>query len=263
MREGVGLAVTVAKRVRVWIGAGLVAGLVAALGPFVLGALPSGPAVAAQTPSTARALPEFVAIAAGPLTMGADPARDPQAFDNERWSAAQGEGTLDVPLFYLSRTEVTVAAFSAFAAATGAKPDARALDAPAAHPVAFVSWPDALAYCRWLEATLKASPATAPEIAQRLARRMARDAAHRSAVGEGGPRRRPAAVIRGATRPGATVRTTKARHPYPPGSSRVLSARTVSPTWPETCGSGRAVRISPIPTTRPTIARASKPTRSG
>ena len=31
-----------------------------------------------------------------------------------------------------------------------------------------VSWPDALAYCRWLEATLKASPATPAAIARLL-----------------------------------------------------------------------------------------------
>ena len=158
------VAETVATRVRAWIGAGLLA----ALGLVALGSFRPGAAVAAQPPPAARALPEFVAIAAGPMTMGAHPARDPQAFDNERWSAAQGEGTLDLPLFYLSRTEVTVAAFSEFVAATGAKPDRRALDAPSAHPVAFVSWPDALAYCRWLETTLKASRETAPEIAQRL-----------------------------------------------------------------------------------------------
>ncbi len=162
------VAETVAMRVRARMVGGLVAGLLATLGLVVLGSFRPGTSVAAQAPPAARALPEFVAIAGGPMTMGADPARDPQAFDNERWSAAQGEGTLELPLFYLSRTEVTVAAFSAFVAATGAKPDRRALDAPAAHPVAFVSWPDALAYCRWLETTLKASPQTAPEIAQRL-----------------------------------------------------------------------------------------------
>ncbi len=164
MREGVGVALIVAVDVRTWIGAGLLA----ALGLVVLGSFRPGAAVAAQTPPAARALPEFVAIAAGPMTMGADPARDPQAFDNERWSAAQGQGTLDLPLFYISRTEVTVAAFSAFVSATNWRIDRRAVEAPGAHPVAFVSWPDALAYCRWLETTLKASAYTAPEVAQQL-----------------------------------------------------------------------------------------------
>ena len=146
--------------VRAWLGAGLLA----ALGPFLLGTL-----LAAQTPPAAGARPEFVAIPAGPFVMGASPAADPQAFDNERWSAAQGEGTLDLSLFYLSRTEVTVASFGEFVTATGAKADRRAIEAPAAHPVAFVSWPDALAYCRWLDSTLRTSADTPPDIARALA----------------------------------------------------------------------------------------------
>ena len=127
-----------------------------------------GVAALAQTPPSAAGRPEFVAIPAGPFVMGADRTIDGQALDNERWSAAQGHGTVDLPLFYVSRTEVTVAAFSAFVSATSWRIDRRAIEAPAAHPVAFVSWPDALAYCRWLETTLKTSADTAPEIAQRL-----------------------------------------------------------------------------------------------
>lgn len=127
-----------------------------------------GVALAAQAPTAAGGRPEFVAIPAGAFVMGADRASDAQALDNERWSAAQGQGTLDLPLFYMSRTEVTVAAFSAFVGATQWRIDRRAIEAPGAYPVAFVSWPDALAYCRWLEATLKTSTDAAPEIAQRL-----------------------------------------------------------------------------------------------
>jgi len=149
VREDVGGAMSA----RAWIGASLLA---------------VWAAVAAQTLPAVSARPVFVAVAAGPMTMGADPARDPLAFANERWSAAQGEGTFDLPRFYVSRTEVTVGAFAEFVAAAGVKIDPRALDAPPARPVAFVSWPDALAYCRWLEATLKGSSDTAPEIAQRL-----------------------------------------------------------------------------------------------
>ena len=146
----------------------IAAGVVVTLGPVLLGAFLLSVLLAAQPPTAAGTLPAFVAIAAGPMIMGADPARDPQAFDNERWSAAQGEGTLDLPLFYLSRTEVTVASFASFVTATGAVPDPRALAAPVAQPVAFVSWPEALAYSRWLEAALKASPSTSPEVAQHL-----------------------------------------------------------------------------------------------
>jgi formylglycine-generating enzyme required for sulfatase activity len=99
-------------------------------------------------------LPDFVEIPGGPFVMGADRTRDPQAFDNERWSAVSGEGTVDVPTFYIARHEITVAQFTAFARATSWRGDARALAAPSTNPVTFVAWPDALAYCRWLSATL-------------------------------------------------------------------------------------------------------------
>jgi len=97
----------------------------------------------------------FIEIPAGPFTMGADKARDPLAFDNERWSPSQGEGIVDLPAFYIAPREVTVAEFAKFAQAGGWTVDPRALAGPADHPVTFVSWPDALAYCRWLESTLK------------------------------------------------------------------------------------------------------------
>lgn len=113
-------------------------------------------------------LPEFVEIPGGDFVMGADPSRDTLAFDNERWSAAQGEGSTRVALFYIARREITVAAFSAFVQRTRWAADARALAAPASHPVAFVSWPDALAYCRWLEAELKQSPAAPSVLKARL-----------------------------------------------------------------------------------------------
>ncbi len=109
------------------------------------------------------ALLGFVEIPSGPFVMGAASPSDPLAFDNERWSATSPEGVVDVPSFYLARFEVTVEQFRAFVQATGFKVHPRALEAPPAHPVAFVSWPDALAYCRWVEATLESwsgTPAT-------------------------------------------------------------------------------------------------------
>jgi formylglycine-generating enzyme required for sulfatase activity len=122
-----------------------------------------------QRVSTAAAFPEFVEIPAGPFVMGADPSRDSQAYDNERWSPAQGEGTLDLPAYFISRHEVTVAQFAAFARESRWQVDARAIDAPPSHPVAYVSWPDALAYARWLGAALEREAGSAPPVRSALA----------------------------------------------------------------------------------------------
>ena len=120
-------------------------------------------AVIASTPTSGQSpsitdVPEFVEIPAGPFTMGADPAADPRASGNEKWSQSQGEGTVDVPAFFIARHEVTVAQFTAFVRATGARVDPKALAGPSTHPVTFVSWPDSLAYGRWLETVLAKSP---------------------------------------------------------------------------------------------------------
>lgn len=123
--------------------------------------------VGARTPSGAPA--DFVEIAAGSFTMGADAVNDPDAFDNERWSSSTGTGTVTVPAFYIARHEVTVAEFAAFASATRWTVDARALSGQPTHPVTHVSWPDALAYCRWLETLLKSAPSTPESMKERLA----------------------------------------------------------------------------------------------
>ena len=100
-------------------------------------------------------IPGFVEIPAGPFTMGAGRPADPMAFDNEKWSPAAGEGTVDLPAFFIGSREVTVAEFSRFAQEGKWSVDARALSAPPDHPVTHVSWPDAIAYCRWLESKMK------------------------------------------------------------------------------------------------------------
>lgn len=104
----------------------------------------------------------FVEIPAGPFLMGSDPAIDPLAFENERWSVTRAQGMVDVPTFYIGRYEVTVAQFQAFVEATGFAVTDQTLQGPLDHPVSSVSWPDALAYCRWLEDTLQAWPETPP-----------------------------------------------------------------------------------------------------
>ena len=140
------------------------------------GAAPPAAATPAELPgfrADAWFLPDdaqlgFVEIPAGPFPMGAGPTTDAEAFDNERWSAASAQGTVDLPAYLIGRYEVTVAQFAAFVAATGFPADPRAFEAPADHPVANVSWPDALAYCRWLDATLRNARQTPPELAERL-----------------------------------------------------------------------------------------------
>jgi len=88
----------------------------------------------------------MVWIPPGPFLMGSDKGKDPQAFDDE---LPQHRVTL--PGYWIGRYPVTVAQFRAFVEASGHRPqDPDSLKGPDEHPVAWVSWYDALAYCRWL-----------------------------------------------------------------------------------------------------------------
>lgn len=102
----------------------------------------------------------FVEVPAGPFLMGSDPNHDQMLFDNERWVPSGGRELVDLPTYYIGRYEVTVAQFNMFVEATGFRVDDGALARPANYPVTHISWPDALAYCRWLESSLLGSPAT-------------------------------------------------------------------------------------------------------
>lgn len=155
MRQGLGVAVT-----------RLTLAIVAA--PAVAGLLAGAVRMSAEPPLDPHSVPAFVEIPGGAFTMGVGTDVDAQAFDNERWSPAAGQGTVDQPAFFIARTETTVAQFGAFVRATNRPMDARALEGPADHPVTFVSWPDAVAYCRWLETTLKENPGQHAMLAGRL-----------------------------------------------------------------------------------------------
>ena len=111
----------------------------------------------ARAAGAAPLLPDFIEIPEGPFLMGSDVAVDPLAFSNERWSADRAQAMVNVSAFHIARHEVTVEQFKAFVDATGFKADAQALRGQPDHPVTFVSWPDALAYCRWVERVLKDS----------------------------------------------------------------------------------------------------------
>ena len=110
----------------------------------------------------------FVEVPAGPFLMGSDPAIDRLAFDNEWWPGARPQATLDLPAFYMGRYEVTVAQFGAFVEETGYRANDEAFRPPPDHPVATVSWTDALAYARWLETILREWPGTPPELGRLL-----------------------------------------------------------------------------------------------
>ena len=110
----------------------------------------------------------FVEIPGGPFLMGSDPAADPGAFENEVWPG-MGQRTVEIPSFLIGRFEVTRAQYRRFVEETGHPvPDSLALSGPPTHPVASISWPDAVAYARWLEAELRESPETPAPIRQRL-----------------------------------------------------------------------------------------------
>ncbi len=121
-----------------------------------------------QAPSPKSQALSFVEIASGPFTMGSDRNTDPLAFDNEKWSPAAAEGTVDLPAFLIAAHEVTAGEFATFAREGKWTVDPRAAAIQAEYPVAFVSWPDAIAYCRWFEAKLKSSASTPPRVAEAL-----------------------------------------------------------------------------------------------
>lgn len=93
-----------------------------------------------------RALPlDWVTVPAGPFLMGADPA--PRR-------AGEAAHRVELPAFWITRAPVTNAQYAAFVAATGHRPPAhwegpRPPAALADHPVTYVDWRDAAAFCAW------------------------------------------------------------------------------------------------------------------
>ena len=100
--------------------------------------------------------PEMILIPAGEFLMGSDPSKDKQAQKNE-----QPQHRLSLSDYYIAKTPVTNAQYEAFVKATGHRqPNHWGNGQPpkdeADHPVVYVYWKDAVAYCRWLaEATGK------------------------------------------------------------------------------------------------------------
>ena len=92
----------------------------------------------------------FVEIPAGSFKMGSSK-RDSLAFPDET-----PQHTVTLPHYYIARYPVTVAQFQAFVDASGYVPeDKDSLHSLPNHPVVWVSWHDAVAYCEWLTGRLR------------------------------------------------------------------------------------------------------------
>jgi len=96
----------------------------------------------------------MIEIPAGPFEMGNDAGRDDEAPAHE----------VDLPAFEIDKFEVTNADFAVFVEAVGYETDAEkeglsrfwrdAAKDKEGHPVVYVSWNDAKAYCEWCEKRL-------------------------------------------------------------------------------------------------------------
>ena len=111
----------------------------------------------------------FVRIPSGPFTMGSNPTLDRLAYENERWSSNRRQGTVDIDDFYIGLFEVTNAQFRAFVAENPDLADAVPAGVQGDLPVTNITWPEALAYARWLERKLVASEDTPTELQNYLA----------------------------------------------------------------------------------------------
>lgn len=95
-------------------------------------------------------LPELIRIPAGPFLMGSDPKKDKDAYADE-----QPQHTVHLPEYWICKTPVTNAHYLAFVQASGHEPpqhweNGRIPQGKENHPVVYVSWHDAVAFCRWV-----------------------------------------------------------------------------------------------------------------
>ena len=106
----------------------------------------------------------FVEIPAGTFTMGSNPMLDSLAYGNEQWSRRQRQGEVELPVYFISRFETTVAQYSAYLEDTAQTSAALNLDSPGNFPIAGVTWPETLGYARWLEEKLRQSDSTPAQL---------------------------------------------------------------------------------------------------
>ena len=108
----------------------------------------------------------FIEIPAGPFVMGSDPAKDESAEEDE-----QPQHTVTLPRYYIAKYPVTVAQFIAFVEETKHEPaDKDCLRDIPNHPVRFISWYDARAYCEWLTKQLHHNKQIPQEIREQARR---------------------------------------------------------------------------------------------
>jgi formylglycine-generating enzyme required for sulfatase activity len=93
---------------------------------------------------------ELVHVPAGEFLMGSDPAKDKDSYDDE-----QPQHRVYVSEFYIGKTPVTNVQYAAFVKAIQHEvPEHwRGGEVPSGkenHPVVYVSWDDAVAFCQWL-----------------------------------------------------------------------------------------------------------------
>lgn len=106
----------------------------------------------------------FVNIPAGVFTMGSNPTLDRMAYENERWSNTRRQGSVALDAFYIGRFEVTVAQYRLFARQNPELSNAVPETAPGNLPITNITWPEALAYARWLEREMRDSSETPAEL---------------------------------------------------------------------------------------------------
>jgi formylglycine-generating enzyme required for sulfatase activity len=106
----------------------------------------------------------FVEVPAGSFLMGSDKTKDPDALEHE-----MPQHRIDLQSFFMARYPVTVAQFRAFVENSGYRPkNQNSLRGIDNHPVVWVSWHDAMAYCRWLTDRLREWEGTPESLATLL-----------------------------------------------------------------------------------------------
>jgi formylglycine-generating enzyme required for sulfatase activity len=106
----------------------------------------------------------FVEIPEGAFTMGSDDPEDSWAF-----GTASPAHPLHLETYYITRYPVTVDQFRVFVQASGYQPSHLGLEGLSNHPVVYVSWQDAMAYCDWLTKQFRSHLDTLPKpLAERL-----------------------------------------------------------------------------------------------